>query len=607
MIDTIKQFLNKYNKLFVFGLAFLGTYGVGYLFKQTGMEKSHFSIMLVFVLAAIYIMLMKVCEPYNKKRVFFSYGISYCFSVCMIIGYQLQVKGMTDGGFLGKGLIFLKSATLAIAFYPFIYLLFQGIEKIVTAFSEFKPKKQHRTIILFFISAITIFICLIPVWLAYYPIIMSYDFHRQVNEAEMGFQWFWPYQPIAHTWIIWLALQIGNLLGSRESGMACMAIMHMIVYSLVTGYACAFIYRVIKKIWLVVIAIFFFGIFPFNTVFVLCSSKDVLFSSIFLLFFILLCEWQYFSQGKKKYTILFCLIITGCLMVQFRNNALYAMVAFLFILVIISPFKKKLEIFLVSVCLIVGSISTSSIIKKAIGTEMDIAKVEMYSVPIQQFTRVGYLHEESMDEDDIVLLDYYIPQRVWQDYNPAISDGAKASVVNDWYSDITEGNFIKDWFYFFKKFPNEFVDAFWELTRGYWFPDDTSWAECLGYGEEQRFGAIYTYNSSETELGSIEHISKLPSLEKLLEKIVSGNIFYQWPVISILFRCSTYVWGLLFLWIMGIYLKKRTIVELLLLPLAYLGTMLLGPVALSRYVYPFFLMMPIWIILLFIPEQKVEL
>ena len=100
MIDTIKQFLNKYNKLFVFGLAFFGTYGVGYLFKQTGMEKSHFSIMLVFVLAAIYIMLMKVCVPYNKKRVFFSYGISYCFSVCMIIGYQLQVKGMSVCCFL---------------------------------------------------------------------------------------------------------------------------------------------------------------------------------------------------------------------------------------------------------------------------------------------------------------------------------------------------------------------------------------------------------------------------------------------------------------------------------------------------------------------------
>ena len=604
IINMTKKFWCQHNKGCVLGLALLGTYGVGYLGSEMGVEKSQFSILLVFVLPAIFMLLMKVQEKNTKKRTWFSYGISYLFSVTMILGYQLQRHGITDSGVAGKGLILIKSAALAIAVYPFINILMKVIEDVSFAANNKKTKRKNKPARIFVICSVVIFLCLIPVWFAYYPIIMSYDFHRQVNEAEKGFEYFWPYQPIAHTWLIWLALQIGKMLGSRESGMACMAIFQMSVYSLVTGYTCSFIYRVVKKTWPVVAAVIFFGVFPFNTVLTLCTSKDVLFSSLFLLFFILLCEWRYFPNEKTKKIVLIGMVLTECLMTQFRNNALYAVVVFMIILLITSPVKKKLEVFLLSVCLIAGSLSTGAIIKTAIGTDKDIYKVEMYNVPIQQFARVGYYHESLMNEEDIARLDYYVPQNEWQYYTPAISDGMKFSLINDWYNHVSETDFFKDWLYFFKKYPNEFIDAFLELTRGYWFADDISWAECLGSGVEYRFGAIYTYYSSETELGSIEHTSKLPGLERALEKIVSGNSFYQWPVVSVLFRCSTYVWGLFFLWLTGIYLKKRNMIELLLLPLAYLGTLLLGPVALSRYVYPFFLIMPICIIMLFISETK---
>ena len=114
----------------------------------------------------------------------------------------------------------------------------------------------------FGVAAAAILLCLIPVWLAYYPIIMSYDFHRQVNEAYKGLAWFYPLQPIAHTWIIWLFLQIGAALGSYETGMACMAVFQMALYAAVMGYAVTMIWRLAAKKWLVIISAAFFALFP---------------------------------------------------------------------------------------------------------------------------------------------------------------------------------------------------------------------------------------------------------------------------------------------------------------------------------------------------------
>ena len=186
--------------------------------------------------------------------------------------------------------------------------------------------------IVFAVTAVVIFLCLIPVWLAYYPIIMSYDFHRQVNEAYKGLEWFYPLQPIAHTWLIRLFLQIGTTIGSYEAGMACMAVFQMVLYALVMGYATSMIWRMTAKKWPVVVTTLFLALFPYNTVLVVCTTKDTLFTILFTLFFLLFLERNYFSNGKKKILMNILLVAEGCLMMQFRNNAVYAVAVFMLLL-----------------------------------------------------------------------------------------------------------------------------------------------------------------------------------------------------------------------------------------------------------------------------------
>lgn len=590
-------------------LAFLGTYGICYLGKLMGVKNPSYSILGIMIIISVWEFLGKTGRDLaqitdkkkKKRRVVFAIAVSFLFSVTMIVGYQLQGIGMTDGGFKGKGLILFRSACLAIAMFPFGNLLFKAVDRIRPSDGKSTITKKVRPAVVFGICTVIIFILLIPVWLAYYPIVMSYDFHRQVNEAYKGFIWFWAYQPLAHTWLIWVFMQLGNALGSLQTGYACMALFQMLVYALITGYACSMLYRILKKIWPVVVAVLFFAIFPFNTVLVVCTTKDTIFSCLFLLFFLLFIERSWFATGRKRTVLEALMVLEGCTMMQFRNNALYAVAVFILLFLILIPKREKLRVFLLGVALIAGGKGMGIAIKHALGTQIPAPKVEMFSVPIQQMARVAYCHWNVLDESIAQELDYIMPGGLWENYNPPIADSVKGAINVQYFSE-NYGDLFSFWAKLGLQYPNEYIDAFLELTRGYWFWDDVSGMECLGYGLEERMGAVYTYISSEIEnIGPIEHTSKFPWLENQLEKIVSANSFYNWPILSVLFKNAFYAWGLFLLMMAMLYKKQYLQFEVMLLPLVYFATMLLGPVVQVRYGFPVTLILPLAAAMQFIP------
>lgn len=586
-------------------LTLCGVYGVAYLFSLQPVNRIYYSVLNVLLAVGIFLMLQQTEKSLQnmenksnrKRRVCYVAVISFLFALSMVMGYQLQNQGMTECGIRGKGLILIRACCLAVTAFPFVNLLFEGIERVKPVEVE-KTGKGWKNWTVFAAAAAGIFLCLIPVWLAYYPIIMSYDFHRQVNEAYKGLAWFYPLQPIAHTWLIWFFLKVGAVLGSYQTGMACMAVFQMLLYALVMGYGVTMVWRLSGKKWLVIITALFFAVFPYNTVLVVCTTKDTLFTILFTLFFLIFLERNYFSNGKKKIVMNVLLVVEGCLMMQFRNNAIYAVTVFMLLLLIFRPKKEKLGILVLGLCLVLGEIGMRNVIHIAIGNQlgMEAPKIEAYSVPIQQFARVAYYHGEELEAQDpemAALLEKYVGRDHWDSYYAPIADSVKGTVTPAPYTN-DHRQLLKDWLRVAKRYPNEFLDAFLELTRGYWFWDDFSWAENLGYGTDDRYGVLFTYNSSEIEgYGSIEHQSKLPGVEKILEKIVSGNCFNNWPVISIIFHGAFYSWGLFLLMVFCLYKKRIQSFQMSLLPFLYFGTMLLGPVVQVRYLFPVMVILPV--------------
>lgn len=582
-----------------------GVYGVAYLFSLQPVNRIYYSVLNVLLAVGIFLMLQQTEKSLQnmenksnrKRRVCYVAVISFLFALSMVMGYQLQNQGMTECGIRGKGLILIRACCLAVTAFPFVNLLFEGIERVKPVEVE-KTGKGWKNWTVFAAAAAGIFLCLIPVWLAYYPIIMSYDFHRQVNEAYKGLAWFYPLQPIAHTWLIWFFLKVGAVLGSYQTGMACMAVFQMLLYALVMGYGVTMVWRLSGKKWLVIITALFFAVFPYNTVLVVCTTKDTLFTILFTLFFLIFLERNYFSNGKKKIVMNVLIVVEGCLMMQFRNNAIYAVTVFMLLLLILRPKKEKLGILVLGLCLVLGEIGMRNVIHIAIGNQlgMEAPKIEAYSVPIQQFARVAYYHGEELEAQDpemAALLEKYVGRDHWDSYYAPIADSVKGTVTPAPYTN-DHRQLLKDWLRVAKRYPNEFLDAFLELTRGYWFWDDFSWAENLGYGTDDRYGVLFTYNSSEIEgYGSIEHQSKLPGVERILEKIVSGNCFNNWPVISIIFHGAFYSWGLFLLMVFCLYKKRIQSFQMSLLPFLYFGTMLLGPVVQVRYLFPVMVILPV--------------
>jgi len=285
-------------------------------------------------------------------------------------------------------------------------------------------------------------------------------------------------------------------------------------------------------------------------------------------------------------------------MMLYRNNAIYAVVLFAFVAVLLAEKKQKLRLFCICLLMVLGGKGALEGVQLWIGTEGRGSKVEMFSVPIQTLSRVGYYHGDELDDETYELLNQYIPEEYWSRYTPEVSDRVKDYISQKVYDSTWKNDLIgmlNAWVKIGLKYPNEYIDAFLMLNSGYWFMDDVSWAEVWGVSVEDHEGALSTYMSSVSDAipEGIPHVSKLPRLKALLEKIVCGNSYYNWPVLSALFRPALYSWGLLFAAIGCIYIKDKKKLLVTLLPLVYLTTMFLGPVVQARYMLPLMVVLPL--------------
>ena len=597
--------------------AFAGTYGIGYLSSLVAgnlLTNSYLSIGIFSALAfLLYHTWKDMAQLSDKKskvyRICFTFFTAFFFAITLVFGYQLKAAGMTECGFRGKGLIFIRAFLLTFSIFPFSNLLYKWAEKIRAAKNEPVTKATHGLRV-FFISWAVIFFCWIPVFLAYYPAVMGFDFHRQSQEAMKGFVWFNSYQPLAHTFLIWVAFRIGQAVGSLQTGMACYSIFQMLVFSVSCAYSCNVVYRLVSKKWPVIILALFYALFPYNSILSVGVTKDVLFSALFLVFMCIFVERIFLTTDvKKQHTLDILWVLDGIVMMLFRNNALYAVAVFMVVYFFMVEKKHRVRILVMALCLVIGGKGALEGLQLGLGAVGRGSQVEMFSVPIQQFSRVGYYHGNTLDNETKALLDTYVPEEHWGKYNPPISDSVKNWIGAIVFNETWKGHYgdmLSAWIKIGLKYPNEYVDAFLLLTSGYWFIDDVTYAEVLGSGVEGRMGALHTYNSTISEVipEGIDHESKFPWLEGVLENIISGNSYYNWPIVSNLFKPAFYCWTLLLTALMCFYNGAKKKVLITLLPLIYLATLFLGPVVQIRYVLPIILVVPVMLAVFTVGEKE---
>lgn len=456
-------------------------------------------------------------------------------------------------------------------------------------------------------STIMILLSWIPIFLAYYPSVFAYDAEGQLYQVLAHD--YSTHHPLLHTLFLGFFFQIGgSLLGSYSAGMALHSIVQMILMASVFGYTLACLYEKETPLFLRATLTLFYALFPTNSVLALSTTKDVLFSALVLLhtlfLYRLLVDDCTGANTKARYEILY--VCFTVLLLLFRNNALYALALSIpVICLLLLRTKRRSErglsrYLILTVLTLALSVTGNKILMTSLNAHNGSPR-EMLSIPLQQMARTRVKAEETLPPALRQAVEQYLPAEwVFAAYNPYLADPVKnRAIIHD-----DPAGLIKTWIQLGLHCPQIYLDAFLDNSIGYWFLEDQTHAQIYGLGTDSGFGYLSTDNRAMPAGCEIIEHSLLPGMRRLMEQIVSDNIYQRVPVLRTLFAPAFYWWLLCLYTAVALYRKKY----LLLLPAVFLAayylTLLLSPAVLIRYMYPFVVTVPVLCCLLCCHSRK---
>lgn len=409
----------------------------------------------------------------NRRAAAVSYVLAFFLTFSELLGVSMQLM------YRGKpvsldfpSVMWLLSGSLALAFLsePFFFWLCGQAET-----GQRAERSVQRANKVFLFVWLAIFAGYIPCFLAFYPGLYSNDMVWQWSMYVSGN--YSAHHPLLHTITASWLIETGNrLFGSYYAGMACHSIVQMLLFSGGLAFSVRFLYRigVSRKVWLAVTVWFIF--FPHFSAMSITTTKDVVFSSLFLMVFV--CLWDMVRnkrlyQGRKLGSFLALAIVMGL----FRNNAVYGMAVMIVLLLLawlILKLRDKakavrgfiLGISVLFFAVIVGTEGMFLVLEKSVHASKG-SVAEMLSVPCQQMARTYVYHKDEISPEDREQLLSYIPEESLNQYTYWISDPVKNALDVTLLKEKTK-EFVGLWFRLGRQFPKEYALATLYNTMGIW-------------------------------------------------------------------------------------------------------------------------------------------
>lgn len=515
--------------------------------------------------------------------------VSILFALSIVIGNSLDVHHtiFKFKNILNFFLIFPMTFLLINTLFANANKIYEKIsslkysQKIENLF--FKPtKKCFLNCFIFFL------ICYLPVFLAYFPGIFTYDVFYQMNffvdpnHAENN--------PFLHNLLVYCALFINQIAHSKLLGVLCYTILQASIMFSIFSYCIQILSKYNINHYFKLLALLFFAIYPLNHVFVITSTKDTLFSGFVLLFVLQLIDLyqnqeMFLSNGKKAIGLL----LTAFIMFALRHNGIYAYCLFLPALFLLEKkyIIKAFIVFITPIFLfsIYGSLKTCLGVKKPTYSSA-------IGIPLQQMGRVRK-YIKNLDSKDIETYRSLVSKEKELAYFPYNVDAIK---IDD---DLMHSNHIEKafknpkpyidlWIKWGLKYPKVYTDAFLINNYTFWYPNMNYMTFGLHY-------FFYTQNRWENIYGiEVEQRNYIPSIKKLYDALFLECQFENYPIISSIFSISFALWLNIVCFFILLYKRKFTVFAPLIFNFCLFATILLGPVALLRYIYFNYLLFPIF-------------
>lgn len=398
------------------------------------------------------------------------------------LGYMaLNYQSFPDGlfkwlllmlwGLFAWGLVFYYVLTALFCLFDRTDSLPAFFEKKMTQVSE---KSEHtelglsKSIIILVIAAIAARLLYFMNW---FPALLSKDTYVQIRQA-LGLDPYSNHHPWLHTMLIKLFMSIGRLIfGGNTAGVALTAIMSLLVSVLLVCIILKYYQdKVPVKLWWVMAVIFVLE--PIHCIYSVTIWKDVLFAYSMLAFcFLLIVMDEECKRYKKVKRFLWPLYIIVSFFFCFsRTNGLYAWIFTLPFL--IWHYRKSLKPWLIStmICFILIGSYKGLVLPYFQVTEPDT--VEALSIPLQQIAFVIKNGGELSEYDTTVINNIVDMEAMGEHYNAHISDPVKNLIRNTGDQGYITGNmpdFIRMYISVGLKNPTDYITAFLNQSRGYWY------------------------------------------------------------------------------------------------------------------------------------------
>ena len=501
--------------------------------------------------------LRKIKNIVIEKNFKYIYFFCLILSIQFILGYKLQKFEYTARN--GKEVliniinIIILSVVLTTIVYIGKYIIKQVKEKVLIKNKETISKtntiKQPDNLNV--MSFLIIILCWMPAFLAFCPAILNYDGPSQIIAYIVVGEKMTTQQPLISTIMMTAFFKFGiNVLGSSTLGMMCFSLFQMCFMAEAFAYTVNFIWKETYNKKITVLALIFYAFFPFNHLFPLMTTKDTMFAGLTLFFVVQIYQFPREKFRIKEYIIL---SIFAVFMLLFRNNAVYALVVALPIMMIFLRNNKK-KIF-----------------------DMTTVFVIIFIVYILCFEGLIIVTNSVMQSDREKL----------SVISQAIARVSKRAIVIERYEQNPQ-EFYKLFLSMVEKYPIICIDSFLDTIRGYWYIFDNSFNKIFHKESPETKGCLeitFYIVTDENEENMVRDLNQFPELRSFYKSMFCQNNYTKIPVLYIVFQPAIYFYSALACLLYAIYKKDKNLVLPTIYLFLYFLTCFLGPGAIIRYIY----------------------
>lgn len=193
------------------------------------------------------------------------------------VGKYLETVENWNVGNIGN---WINIVILGFYFTPFVVCIWEWMEAVWKKEQSETPQKRNDASV-FWIQWLVIFLCWIPVFLAFYPGAFVYDAYDEY--VQVATRTFTTHHPLAHVLLLGGFVCAGNKIwGSYNWGIALYTLCQMLFLSGVFSYTISYIRKKINCKYVIWGMLLFYGLFPVIPMYAVCSSKDAIFTAAYL-------------------------------------------------------------------------------------------------------------------------------------------------------------------------------------------------------------------------------------------------------------------------------------------------------------------------------------